>query len=224
MPTRPLLLGHRGSRGETSIPENTLASFDRTLAHGCDGFEFDVRRSADGQPVICHDAMIHSVRIAETSSAKLALPKLEDVLKRYQETAFLDIELKEEGLETITRDLLRSDLLARGYVVSSFLPGVLQAVHDLDASIPLGLICETRKQLDLWSELPLQYVIPHHKLVRQKLIRDMHDAGRRVLAWTVNSPQDIHRFADWGVDGIVSDYPQRLVHVLGRELNLGIHE
>jgi len=59
MPIRPLLLGHRGARAEKSIPENTLASFDCALAQGCDGFEFDVRLSADGQPVICHDTRVH---------------------------------------------------------------------------------------------------------------------------------------------------------------------
>ena len=215
MPSRPLLLGHRGARGEKSIPENTFASFDRTLAHGCDGFEFDVRLSADRQPVICHDAILHSIRISEAPAEQLALPKLEDVLKRYQHTAFLDIELKVEGLETITRDLLRSYTPVRAYVVSSFLPGVLQAVQDLDASIPLGLICETREQLNLWSESPARYVIPHQKLIRWKLIREMHDAGRKVLVWTVNSAREIHRFADWDVDGIVSDYPERLVHAFG---------
>ncbi|MCU1303492.1 MAG: glycerophosphoryl diester phosphodiesterase, partial [Candidatus Sulfotelmatobacter sp.] len=54
MANHPLLLGHRGVRAEKSIPENSLPSFDLALAQGCDGFEFDVRLSADGQAVICH--------------------------------------------------------------------------------------------------------------------------------------------------------------------------
>jgi len=224
MPMRPLLLGHRGARGERSIPENTLASFDRTLAQGCDGFELDVRLSANGQPVICHDASVRGIKVAETSSEQLALPNLRDVLKRYQDIAFLDIELKVEGLETITWDLLRRHTPAYGYVVSSFLPDVLQALHDIDATIPLGLICETRAQLDLWRELPVLYVIPHHKLVRRKLTHEAHDAGSKVFAWTVNTAQDIRRLADWGADGIVSDYPERLVRALGGRSNPRIHE
>jgi glycerophosphoryl diester phosphodiesterase len=59
--TRPLLLGHRGARGIRSIPENTIASFDRALADGCDGFEFDVRLTADGEAVICHDPVFRGV-------------------------------------------------------------------------------------------------------------------------------------------------------------------
>src|SRR5262245_42125058 len=49
---RPLLLGHRGARSLKSIPENTIPSFDRALADGCDGFEFDVRRSGDEEAVV----------------------------------------------------------------------------------------------------------------------------------------------------------------------------
>ena len=54
--TAYFFLGHRGARAVRQIPENTLASFELCLQHGCDGFEFDVRLSADGQAVICHDA------------------------------------------------------------------------------------------------------------------------------------------------------------------------
>src|ERR1700681_1548881 len=91
---RPLLLGHRGARALKSIPENTLASFDQALADGCDGFEFDVRLSADGKPVVCHDPQTGGVEIARTSARQLAgLPQLQDVLARYEDNAFLDIEL-----------------------------------------------------------------------------------------------------------------------------------
>jgi glycerophosphoryl diester phosphodiesterase len=210
MPIRPLLLGHRGARAENSIPENTLASFDLALAQGCDGFEFDVRLSADGQAVICHDANIRGLEIAQCSAEKLALPLLQEVLTRYQGSAFLDIELKVPGLERITADLLRDHEPARGCVVSSFLPGVLQALHKIDATIPLGLICETHDQLGLWSTLPVVYVIPHHKLVRRSVVAKIKEAGEKILVWTVNVSSDIERFSAWGVDGLISDYPERL--------------
>ena len=135
---------------EKSIPENTLASFDLALASGCDGFEFDVRLTADGHAVVCHDAKTRGLEIAQSSAQELALPLLREVLTRYQRTAFLDIELKVPGLETITADLLRKLAPARGFVVSSFLPEVLQTIHLVDAAIPLGLICETRIQLSRW--------------------------------------------------------------------------
>ena len=214
MHIRPLLLGHRGARAEKSIPENTLASFDLALAQGCDGFEFDVRLAEDGQAVICHDAEIRGLKIAETSGEKLALPVLREVLTRYQETAFFDIELKVAGLETITAELLRKFRPARGFVVSSFFPEVLRSMHGFDATIPLGLICETRAQLEHWPQLPVEYVIPHHALARQSLISEIKGAGKKVFVWTVNLPADMKRFSKWGVDGIISDDPKLLANTL----------
>jgi glycerophosphoryl diester phosphodiesterase len=217
MEIRPLLLGHRGARAEKAIPENTPASFDLALASGCDGFEFDVRLSADGQAVICHDATSHGLKISGSPAQELALPLLSDVLTRYQNTAFLDLELKVSGLERVTADLLRKFAPARGFVVSSFLPEVLQTIHRLDATIPLGLICETQTQFSVWTQLPVEYVIPHYKLVRKDLISKIKAAGKRILVWTVNLPAAMKRFSKWRVDGIVSDNPQRLVRTLGRK-------
>jgi glycerophosphoryl diester phosphodiesterase len=211
---RPLLLGHRGARAEKAIPENTLASFDLALVQGCDGFEFDLRLTADGQAVICHDATSGGLEIAESSAKDLALPLLRDVLPRYQSTAFLDIELKVTGLEKITTDLLRKLAPARGFVVSSFLPEVLQTIHHLDAAIPLGLICKTRTDLSRWLQLPVAYVIPHYKLVRQDLISEIKVASKKVLVWTVNLPAAMKRFSKWGVDGIISDNPEQLARTL----------
>jgi glycerophosphoryl diester phosphodiesterase len=218
METRPLLLGHRGARAEKSVPENTLASFDLALTRGCDGFEFDVRLTADGQAVVCHDANVRGLEIARSSSQQLALPRLDEVVTRYQSTAFLDVELKVPCLERITADLLRKLVPGRGFVVSSFLPEVLGTIHDLDATIPLGLICETQAQVSRWIHLPVEYVIPHYKLLQADLISGIKDAGRKILVWTVNAAADMKRFSDWGVDGIISDNPERLELTLGRRI------
>lgn len=214
MPIRPLLLGHRGAHSEKSIPENTLLSFGLALAFGCDGFEFDVRLTADENAVVCHNPKTHGIEIARSSARELALPLLSEVLARYRNTAFLDIELKVAGLERITVDLLRQHAPARGYVVSSFLPDVLEAICELDASIPLGLICETRVQFDRWLQLPVEYVIAHGTLVRQELVTEIKAAGKKMFVWTANVPADMKRFAQWGVDGIISDDPRRLALTL----------
>jgi glycerophosphoryl diester phosphodiesterase len=215
MPIRPLLLGHRGARIEKSFPENSLASFDRALACGCDGFELDVRFSADGQPVIYHDARVQGFEVARRSAAELALPLLRDVLARYRTTAFLDIELKVAGWEATTLDLLRACTPLRGYVISSFLPDVLRTIRAAYATIPLGLICEDRDQLDRWSTLPIEYVIPHHKLITRDSINQIKISGKKVFVWTVNTAKDMKRFAEWEVDGIISDDPRRLAAVVG---------
>jgi len=203
--SRPLLLGHRGARALKSIPENTIASFDQALADGCDGFEFDVRLTADEEAVVCHDPKVAGFEISRATAKQVSqLPQLRDVLQRYRDS-FLDIELKVKGLERIMLDLFLRHKPRRGFVVSSFQPGALKSVHALDATIPLGLICESKTQLRLWNELPVQYVIPQQALVESELVRKIKGAGKKVFVWTVNDPADMKRFAEYGVDGIISD-------------------
>jgi glycerophosphoryl diester phosphodiesterase len=215
--SRPRLLGHRGARALKSIPENTIASFDRALADGCDGFEFDVRLTEDEEAVVCHDAKISGYDVSRTLAKELSqLPRLRDVLQRYRDS-FLDIELKVKGLERITLDLFLRHKPRRGFVVSSFQPGSLKSVRTLDATVPLGLICESKTQLRLWNELPVEYVIPQHELVDPELVRKIKGAGKKVIVWTVNDPADMQRFAEYSVDGIISDDTSLLCRTLGAE-------
>ena len=191
-----------------------MASFDRALADGCDGFEFDVRLTEDEEAVVCHDAKVSGYKVSRTPAKQLSqLPRLRDVLQHYRDS-FLDIELKVKGLERITLDLFLRHKPRRGFVVSSFIPGVLKSLRAQDATVPLGLICEFKTQLQLWSELPIQYVIPHQALVEPELIRKIKGAGKKVLVWTVNDPADMQRFAEMGVDGIISDDTSLLCHTL----------
>jgi len=202
----PLLLGHRGARATRSIPENTLASFDLALTHGCDGFEFDVRLTADGRAVICHDPKIHGVEISEAGVTDLReLPVLDQILARYQDKAFLDIEVKVAGLESIVIRALGAHPPRRGFVVSSFLPEVLLAMRNLARDIPLGLICETPAELAEWTRLPIQSVIPHCTLMNVDLMRELQGAGKKVLTWTVNHKEKMLEFERMKVDGIISD-------------------
>jgi len=213
---RPLLLGHRGARGFRSIPENTFESFDRALADGCDGFEFDVRMTADAVAVVCHDPTFHEVEIAAATAAQVPqLPCLEHVLSRYRERAFLDIELKVTGLEMSVLELLRKHPPKLGFVISSFLPDVLLALRENEAVVPLGLICETREELRRWTGLPVGYVIPNHKLMTESLVHEFKSAGKKILVWTVNDPNAALRFRKLGVDGVISDQTDLLCRTLG---------
>lgn len=212
----PVLLGHRGARARKSIPENTFASFDQALADGCDGFEFDVRLTADGCALVCHDPHSGGFEIATASRPQcLNLPRFEDVMARYHARAFLDIELKVPGLEGIVSAALKEHRAERRFVVSSFLPQVVLAMQAEDAAIPVGLICETRAELLRWTDLPIKYVIPHHKLVDASLIQEVQRAGKKILVWTVNSRLEMEKLRDWGVDGIISDDTSLLARTLG---------
>jgi glycerophosphoryl diester phosphodiesterase len=216
-PRSTLLLGHRGARNTRSVPENTLASFDLCLENGCDGFEFDVRRTADGEAIVCHDATIAGICLAHTPADALRelrerglLPSLEAVLQRYAARCFLDIELKDLGLEDQVTNLLRQVPPQHGYVVSSFLPQVIVATKAAGTGTPLGLIADNASQLSRWRSLPLDYVIPHRKLMKEKLVAELHAAGKKLFVWTVNTAKEAARLQGWGVDGIVTDNTRTL--------------
>jgi glycerophosphoryl diester phosphodiesterase len=207
----PLLLGHRGARASTPVPENTPASFDLALEHGCDGFEFDVRLSGCGCSVICHDAKRNGVNVYQATADQLQLTRLEDVLERYSQRAFLDIELKVPGLESQVLNSLREYRLEEDYVVSSFLPEVVMELKARSAKVQAGLICDQPGQLAGWREHAVDYVIPHFSLVTLRLVQEVHSAGKKLFPWTVNDRKAMLRLADWGVDGIISDETELLV-------------
>ena len=165
--SRPLLLGHRGVRTvrrfsvhglQPKLPaENTFAAFEYALACGCDGFEFDVRFTRDRRAVLCHDPQIDGKDVATTDYSDLRradneLACLEDVLAHFGNLAYLDIELKVGGDEEAIVAALRSSLPKRGYVLSSFLPDVLLRIHEIDADVPLGYICDHRRDAERWTE------------------------------------------------------------------------
>ncbi len=210
-----VLLGHRGARASKDVPENTFASFDLALQHGCDGFEFDVRRTACGTAVICHDPKVGKIEILKAQGSELPrLPRLEDVIRQYRQKAFLNIELKVAGLESTVLEILKQNPPACGCVISSFIPTVAVALKERNSPFGTGIICETTFQLAKWRKLPADYVIPHRSLATKTLVEELHDAGRKIFVWTVNSKKEMLRLANLGVDGIISDDTELLVRTL----------
>jgi len=215
MQQQPLLLGHRGVCGHRLIAENTFAAFDRAMASGCDGFEFDVRLTACGRALVCHPVKVHGITVSRANRKQLLeLPRLEDVFLSYGGTSFLNAELKVRGLESRVLAALRHRLPECGYVISSFIPDVLLEIKARRSRVPVGIICEKASQLMRWRRLPVEYVIVHKSLITRMLVERVHQANRKIMVWTVNHARAMQRFAAWGVDGIISDDIALLVRTL----------
>ena len=225
MPAPILLLGHRGARDYA--PENTVAAFDLALEHGVAGFEFDVRCTRSKQTIICHDGKFNRMVVRRSTMeqihARCAVdarpPCLEDVLELYSAKAFLNIEVKVRGMEEVVVQALRRYPPQRGYFISSFLPSVVHKLYALDRSLVLGAISKSYWHLRRWKALPVSYVVPHYKLLTPKLIKELHDAGKTVITWTVNDPTVMEQAAALGVDGIISDDTKLLVETLGGKMH-----
>jgi len=203
-----------------------MAAFDLALEQGADGFEFDVRRTSNRQAVICHDPKFNRLTVsrhtlkqltASCASPNLVQPCLEDVLSRYGRAAFLNIEVKVRGMERAVVRALQHDPPERGYLVSSFLPGVVRELHSLGPKLVLGILCQSSWQLRRWSRLPGSHVVPHYRLLSRKLVDEIHDAGKQVVTWTVNERKQMLRAAELGVDGIISDDTRLLCELFSKQ-------
>ena len=201
-------IGHRGARGHA--PDNTLASFQKAIDLGCDEVETDVWLLPHGALVIAHDR-------PETADGLLALDQVLDFCRGRMG---VNVELKCEGSEAAASDTGRrvGAHLARradpSVYVSSFWWSALEGVRGtapavrrayLFASSPPrhALIAEARRS-GLWA------LHPNRAYVTEELVRDAHAADLKVQTWTVNEVVDIARFAALGVDGIMSDFPERI--------------
>lgn len=227
----PLLLGHRGAR--KYAPENTFEAFDLALAHGCDGFEFDVRSTGDRRLAIWHDATVRRMRLASadyktlcerlqtrwrirktTQPKALAIPCLEEVLARFGARAYLNIEVKDVGIEREVAAAIAACPPQRGYLVSSFHPEVVHELRAVNRELTIGWIVSDRRLLANWRTFKIDALVAHHSLVSAGLVEAVHGAGRKFFVWTVNRPKKMLRLAYWGVDAIISDDTQLLRNTL----------
>ncbi|MEX2181010.1 MAG: glycerophosphodiester phosphodiesterase [Gemmatimonadaceae bacterium] len=202
---RPEIIAHRGASRER--PENTLAAFARAMELGADAVELDVHLHADGVVRVHHDAQL--------AAGAPAPPTLDEVLALLGGKLTAYCELKGPGsargtLEAIQRAVARAAVhafdhrqVAEARQLSPDVPrGVLEAsypVHPLEALQAVG-------GRDLWR---------HRDFVDEALVAAAHAAGARVIAWTVNDPPTMTRFAAWGVDGLCTDDVALAHRVLG---------
>lgn len=209
---RTLRLAHRGDW--RVAPENTLAAFRAALQRpGCDGLEFDVRVSADGIPVVCHDDTLARVqgrpeRIETLTAEVLAgvdVPTLAEVLEIAGRRPFLDIELKVE----IGHVLIEALAAGRGpelhnAVVSSFEPAALDGVARRVPGWPrwLNVIVLDRAAVAAATELGCRGISAEWRSIDAESVALARVARLDVAAWTVRRRSTFDRLADLGVDAI----------------------
>jgi glycerophosphoryl diester phosphodiesterase len=91
---------------------------------------------------------------------------------------------------------------------------VVRRLHELDRSLVLGALAQTRWQLRRWRILPVTYVVPHYRLLTRRLVEEIHGEGKKVVTWTVNDRRRMLQAASLGVDAIISDDTKLLIETL----------
>ena len=210
-PSRTLRLAHRGDFRHA--PENSLAAMAAALAiPGCDGLEFDVRRSSDGVPVLLHDETLARVqgrpeRVDTLTAEALegcGIPALADVLAAVGRRAFLDVELKGDHDRSVVEVLASgrgADL--RNAVVSSE-TATLERIAGLAPAWPRWLNSETLDALDVASatELRCRGIASQWEAVHPEAIAQARSAGLEVAAWTVRRRTTFDRLSRLGVAAV----------------------
>ncbi|HIE39436.1 MAG TPA: glycerophosphodiester phosphodiesterase [Anaerolineae bacterium] len=154
------------------------------------------------------------------------IPTLEEVFEAVGRRLLINVELKavpreNRGLEEAVVTLVERHGLRDRVLISSFDPFALRRVRRLAPHLPLGFLYETaplsrlaRALAGLMRGLQPEAIHPHWAQVRPPTVRRAHGRGRRVVAWTVDEPEVMRRLSEWGVDGIITNRPDRLREVL----------
>ena len=216
------ILAHRGSPDpRTGVVENTLEAFDRARRMGADGVELDVRLTADGALAVHHDPDIPGLgAVADLTVGELPphVPLLVAALDACSDMT-VNIEVKnlpsEPGFDPdeATARLVATVLTELGrlerVVVSSFWAPSLEAVAEVNPSIPTGLLlaewADPTWGLGLAREVGCRAFHPAHALVTASLVEAAHAVGLTVAAWTVNGQPAVTAMAADGVDTVITD-------------------
>ena len=221
--------GHRGAAGHE--PENTLRSIRRALELGAHGVEVDVH-FVDGQLVVIHDDTLRrttngSGRVANKSFAHLRtldaglgerIPTLPEVFDTVAHRGVINVELKGPHTAAPVAALITDHVERRGwrweeFLVSSFDHAqIAEAKQHAPALRIAALITHVPRGLAAFAEkLGACAVNPSLRAVTPALVADAHRRGMKVFVFTVNEPADIARMSLLGVDGVFSNFPERVV-------------
>lgn len=227
---------HRGFSHD--IPENTIPAIDKAIDEGADYVEVDVRVTKDGVPVLLHDSSlkrttglkknIYDATYEEVteldagvwmdkSFAGTKVPTLQEVLENCKGRVLLNLDLKyrneEEGLTEKVVSLIEEYEMVWQCVITSTSLKCLEEVKELNPDIRTGYIT-----YQLYSGLieneAVDFFSMKSNLITKNILGTIHDNGKELIVWTVNSKTEIERLRRIGVDNIITDNPAYAKQVL----------
>ena len=236
-----LAIAHRGASGYA--PENTFAAFRRAIAMGAGFIETDLQLSRDARFVAIHDATVnrttngqgtvHDMTLADlrrldagswfgSEYAGERIPTLEEILefaKKHDVVFYLEMKPSGSwgGEHALISALRESGEIARTAVIS-FDAVILEGVRKIEPTVMTGLLYDGQisNPLEKALEIGARQVGVRGDLVTPRLLKEARERDLQVVCWTVNHPAHMRLLAEAGVDGIISDYPDRLLELTKR--------
>lgn len=228
---------HRGFSGK--YPENTMLAYRKAIEAGCDGIELDVQFSKDHELVLIHDEKIdrtccHKGYVKDYTYEQLSafdfsykfkfrvpfqkIPTLREYFELVKNLDIItNIELKTSiieypGIEQAVYDLICEYNLQKKVVISSFNHYSILRMKALDPHLVCGFLTESCL-IAPGSYVSMQKVEgyhPRYTSLSKEVVQEVHEHGIRINTWTPNGKEDIQKVLDLGVDGIITNYPDRV--------------
>ncbi len=242
MSTKPLVWAHRGASGYA--PENTLAAFQKAVDLGADGVELDIQLTKDDQIVVIHDETIdrtsdgkgwvkdytlEELRAFNYNRTKpeykhADIPTMREVFELLKPTGlFINIEIKtgvvfyekiEEKILALTKEMGMEDRVC----YSSFNHYTVTRIHELKPDAEVGF---------LYADGPIDmpsYGVKHgvnalhpalYNLQYGGFVKECKEKGLKLNVWTVNERPYMEMCCQYGVDAIITNYPDIAKEVVG---------
>jgi glycerophosphoryl diester phosphodiesterase len=238
-----MVCAHRGRSGV--FPENTIAAFEAAIEVGADFMELDARRTADGEIVCVHDGTVDRTTDGMGEVAQMTLeevsaldagswqgdehageriPLLLEALEQIAPRLVIDIEIKQRGIAEQVAEIVEAAGAVRRVTVVSFETEDLLAAKRAQPRLACGLITSgseddspevAHELIETALDCGANFISCRHSNVTETLVRECHLMGLSLMAWTMDEPEDIRRMIDLRVDGLVSNYPERALEMLG---------
>ena len=240
-----LVIAHRGASG--NAPENTLAAFKKAVALGATFIETDLQLSRDARFVAIHDVTVnrttngqgavHDMTLTElrrldagswfgSEFAGERIPTLEEILEfsKKNDVVFY-LEIKPAGTwggeHALVSALRESGEIPR-VVVISFDASIVLSLRKIEPTLMTGLLYDGQIENPLGKavEIGARQLLVRGDMVSPALIAEAAKKDLQVVCWTVNHPAHMRMLAAAGVDGIMSDYPDRLAAAVKKEAEI----
>jgi glycerophosphoryl diester phosphodiesterase len=231
----PITFAHRGARAYA--PENTIEAFSLALKLGASGLESDVWVTADGIPVLDHDGEIRIGRFRKRSIGSFRrdelpghIPSLAELFEHCGTGFHLSLDLKDHDAGVAVIEIVRER-------APDLLPRLWLCHHDLDALAALRPADDTVKLVDSTrldridegperraarlAELGIDGVNLRKADWNGGLVALFHRFGRTAFSWDLQHDHVLRPALRMGIDGVYSDYVDRMVEAFNDEIGNG---
>ena len=233
------ITAHRGST--KMAPENTMAALEAAMEEMADYSEIDVQTTADGIVVLCHDLNLKRVAGVDRTLGSMTysqleqldvgshfsptfkgerIPTLREVLEACKGRMKLNIELKNIGNDTSLPEQVAA--LVKEYdmedqcVITSVKLKYLERIKAMDPDLRTGYILAAAYG-NYYESGDFDFISIRSSFVSRRLVEAVHEDGKAIHVWTVNSKTEMDQMKLLGVDNIITDYPARAREILYRE-------